>query len=101
MNFYLTKSKNTNKKYSVFYYDNNNNLKKINFGSAGYSDFTINKSLTKKKNYILRHKKRENWRETGIFTAGWWSRWLLWNKDTIEKSIKNIENNFDVKIYYL
>ena len=48
--------------------------------------------------YINRHKKNENRTKSGINTAGWWSRWLLWGEPTISASIKAIENKFNVHI---
>tara|TARA_Y100000385_G_C12774945_1_gene500924 strand:+ start:237 stop:554 length:318 start_codon:yes stop_codon:yes gene_type:complete len=69
---------------------------KHNFGQAGASDFTINKDPKRKERYIERHKKRENWND--IHSAGFWSKHLLWNKDTINKSIKDIEKKYNLDI---
>lgn len=67
-----------------------NEKKKVHFGGSGYADFTIHKD---KK--IARHKGlKENWGVTGIKTAGFWSRWLLWNKESLEDSRKDIEKKF-------
>lgn len=90
---YLLKSQNPNKKFKVLV-----GLKTIHFGSKGMSDYTINKDPQRKHLYIKRHKTRENWSRSGIKTAGFWSRWLLWNKPTIDESIKDIEKRFNVKI---
>ena len=47
-----------------------------------------------KKAYIARHsatrpqgKMGKNWGKSGIDTAGWWSRWLLWNLPTFQTMI--------------
>ena len=72
--------------------------KRIHFGAAGYSDFTKHKDPTRKANYVRRHKARENWRKSGIKTAGFWSRWLLWNKPTLKESISSIEQRFNIII---
>jgi hypothetical protein len=53
--------------------------------------------LVKKKNYILRHHG-EKWGIRGINTAGFWSRWLLWNKPSIRESANDIERRFKIKI---
>ena len=42
---------------------------KVYFGAAGYSDFTIHKDEERKKRYILRHEKNENWGKSGIDTS--------------------------------
>lgn len=75
------------------------NGKTVKFGAYGYSDYTIHKNKERKKRYILRHKGMgEDWNDMG--TAGFWARWLLWNKPSLEDSIKNIEKKFNVNIIY-
>ncbi len=96
MEITLSKSTKPDKKFMVKI-DN----KTIHFGSAGMSDFTINKDPQRKQRYINRHKKRENWSKSGIKTAGYWSKNILWNKTTIRDSIKNIENRDNIKIKYI
>lgn len=67
---------------------------KIKFGAKGYSDYTKHKDDNRKQRYIIRHRTRENWTRTGIFTAGFWSRWILWNKKTLESSIRDVKLRF-------
>ena len=74
------------------------NGKIVSFGAYGYDDFTLSGDEEKKRLYLLRHKAREDWTKRGIKTAGFWSRWLLWNKPSIEASIEDIEDRFNVKI---
>jgi hypothetical protein len=74
------------------------NGKVVSFGADGFTDFTLSGDEDKKKAYLARHKPRENWGKSGIKTAGFWSRWLLWNKPSIEASIEDIEDRFNVKI---
>ena len=76
------------------YYIITKNEKKIYFGAAGYSDFTQHKNEERKNRYILRHEKNENWTKSGIDSAGFWSRWLLWNKPTIKSSYQDIKKRF-------
>ena len=68
--------------------------KHIYFGAVGYSDFTIHKDPDRKQRYINRHEKNENWTKSGIDSAGFWSRWLLWNKPTIKASYQDIKKRF-------
>jgi hypothetical protein len=89
----LSKSNRDGKKFMVKVQN-----RTIHFGQAGADDFTTSKSETKKRSYLARHKVRENWTKSGITTAGFWSRWLLWNKKTISESIKNIERRFNIDI---
>ena len=90
---YLSNSNRDGKKYKAVV-----DGKTIHFGAEGYDDYTTSKDVEKRKNYLLRHKVRENWTKSGIKTAGFWSRWLLWNEPTLGASIKDIERRFNVKI---
>lgn len=90
MFYYPYKSDKPNKKYYVIVPPN----KKVYFGSAGMSDYTIVKDEKKKMNYIKRHQKNENWGKSGINTAGFWSRWYLWNLPTKESSYNDIKKRF-------
>jgi hypothetical protein len=69
--------------------------KKIFFGAFGYSDFTIHKDEERKLRYIKRHNKENHlWGKSGIDTASFWARWLLWNKPTIQASYNDIKKRF-------
>jgi hypothetical protein len=48
------------------------NGKTIQFGAKGYTDYTLGAGDEKKQNYITRHKSRENWNKSGLYTAGFW-----------------------------
>ena len=48
--------------------------------------------------YITRHAKREDWNKSGLKTAGYWSKHLLWNKDTLTKSINDISKKHNLNI---
>ena len=65
--------------------------KTVYFGAIGYEDFTIHKDPSRKARYIARHKNKENWTKSGINTAGFWSRWLLWNQLTLQSSYNDIK----------
>lgn len=95
--YYLSKSDKKNKKYYVllFNFKNRHWGKKIYFGDKRYEDYTTHKDIERKYRYIKRHNKRENWNNP--LTAGFWSRWILWNKPTIYESMRDIENKFNIK----
>ena len=93
MNITITPSPNQKKKYRV-----NIDGKNIDFGAFGYGDYTINKSDKKKNAYIARHRVREDWNNP--YTAGFWSRWVLWNKPTLMGSIKDVADKLNTSIYY-
>ena len=92
MKYYPYKSDKPGKKYYIITNDN----KKVYFGQAGASDMSIHKNENRKNLYINRHKKNENWSKSGIETAGFWSRCLLWNKPTIKESYIDIKRRFNI-----
>ena len=101
----IKKSPNNKKKLQVEIYNTESKkIKKIQFGANNMGDYTIyTKSEGKqiadkhKKLYLTRHSKREDWQKSGITTAGFWSRWLLWNKPTLDESIKYVLKKFNLK----
>jgi len=94
MKVILDVSTKKNKKFMVTLEDG----REIHFGQKGPSDFTQHHDEERKKRYISRHKKHENWSASGIDTAGWWSRFLLWELPNIDDAIHNIEEKFGVEI---
>jgi len=56
------------------------------FGAVGYSDYTLHKDPEHKSRYIERPKHNEDWGRSGIDAAGFYSRWVLWNKPSISSS---------------
>lgn len=89
----------------------------VRFGQKGYSDYTIHKDPLRMKRYVVRHgggstsserpqevqrimlsrtrdlRKKENWSQGGMNTAGFWSRWLLWSFPNIKNAAKYIQKN--------
>jgi hypothetical protein len=68
----------------------------VDFGAKGYSDYTIHKDPVRKARYIIRHRLRENWRNPK--TAGFWSRWLLWEKPTLRQASNEIKKRFGINV---
>jgi len=92
----------------IFKNKENKNIKKVHFGASGYRDNTLinNKNSefyikdADKRNevktlYINRHKKRENWEVPD--NSGSLSRWILWNKPTLNESIEDYKKKFKLK----
>ena len=95
MEVVISKSTNKDKKFDAFV-----DGKQVSFGAVGYEDFSTHKDPERKERYISRHVKREDWDKSGVKTAGYWSKHLLWNKDTLRKSIDDIsrKHNLNIKI---
>ena len=61
------------------------NGKVVHFGQEGGKTYIDEGDKLKRENYLLRHKKRENWNDP--FSPGSLSRYLLWGDST------NMETN--------
>jgi hypothetical protein len=67
----------------------------------GYSDYTIHKDDDRKNRYINRHKDKEDWGLSGIKTAGFYAKNILWNKKTIQESVNDLNKKYNsVKFIY-
>jgi hypothetical protein len=102
--FYLYKSNKPNKKYLVqFENPKTNRINTIHFGAIKpdgepYQAFIDHKDEERKQRYLKRHKGMgENWNNP-YSGAGFWARWILWNKPTLSASIKDTNERFDIKI---
>ena len=82
--YYPYKSDKPEKKYFIV----TSTGKRIYFGASGYKDFTQHGDEERKKRYLERHRSREDW--TDKDTAGFWSRWLLWNRGSVRSSLADI-----------
>ena len=117
----LIKSPNPKKKYRVIFEDGDT----VDFGGKGYSDFTLHKNPLRMRSYLIRHgaspyisaslKKEknpkrvlngllnvsnshlENWKPSGIKTAGFWSRWLIWSVPSMNGAKKLMTQKFNIK----
>lgn len=95
--YFPYKSDKPEKKYFII----TENNKKVYFGAAGYNDYpTYYKNFgkefadKKKEAYISRHKNNEDWTKSGINSAGFFAKWILWNKPTIKESYEFIKSKF-------
>ena len=73
------------KKYYAELEKDSGRTKRVYFGAAGMSDYTINKDPKRKERYITRHQAREDW--SNPETPGFWARWVLWNQTNKAESI--------------
>ena len=89
MNIIIKPSSKKEKKYDAVI----DGSKTVSFGQAGASDFTKHKDKERKQRYINRHKgMNEQWDNPK--TAGFWSRWLTWEKPTLKEAVDNINKKF-------
>ena len=66
----------------------------VHFGATGYQDFTQHGDEERKASYLARHKAREDWTLQGVESAGFWARYVLWNKPSLAQSIADINRRF-------
>jgi uncharacterized protein YcgL (UPF0745 family) len=91
---HIYKSNRKDKRYMAIFDD----LSRVHFGSPDYQNFSIHKDEGRKRMYIIRHSANEDWTKTGLKTPGFWSKHLLWNFPTINQSIRDIEQKFNIRI---
>ena len=84
----LKKSSNPRKKYDAVI----DGKKTVSFGQSGASDFTLHRDNERKERYLDRHRDRENWKDHT--TAGFYAKNILWNKPTVEASVKDTNKKF-------
>jgi len=68
--------------------------KKVDFGDRQFEDYTTHGDNKRKESYLKRHGPNEDWSLEGIDSAGFWSRWILWNQPSVKKSIKDLNRRF-------
>ena len=89
----IVKSPNKTKKYRAYFNDDTH----TDFGAKGYQNYGgVGKERhldeERKKRYIERHKRNENWKNPK--SAGSLSRYVLWNKKTLKASIADYKKRF-------
>ena len=89
----ILKSHRPDKKYDAFV----DGRKIVSFGAKGYEDFTTHKNEERKQRYLNRHRKNEDWENP--LSAGFYSRWLLWNLPNLQDSLKDMNDRFKDKNY--
>ena len=95
----IKRSPKKDKKYVATFESPNGRTKSVHFGAKGYQNYggvggEKHLSEKRKKSYIRRHKKRENWKSPT--TSGSLSRWILWNKKSFRESVKDYKKRFNL-----
>ena len=68
--------------------------KTVAFGATGYEDFTTHKDPKRKERYTARHRKTEDWTRSGVDTAGFYAKHILWNKPTVAASVRDLNSKY-------
>ena len=64
--------------------------KTVSFGQKNASDYTLHKDEDRKNRYTQRHKNHEDWSKSGIKTAGFYAKHVLWNKPSLNESVADM-----------
>ena len=89
INVVIRKSSKPGKKYDAIF----NGVKTISFRARGYEDYTMHHDEKRKQNYIKRHGN-EDWSRGNVESAAWLSRWILWEKPTIQQAITHANKKY-------
>lgn len=90
------KSSLKNKKMKAIFKDNDK-IKTIHFGAAGMSDYTKHKDNQRRDNFKKRFNKLIEKNKNNPFSPMTLSNLILWNKPTLEASIRDFKNRFNLK----
>lgn len=97
----ITQSTRKNKRFMTTIYDHQKRkIKVIHFGSPNptYGTFLDHQDEQRRQAYIKRHQSNEDWTDEGIHTSGFWSRWFLWSKPTINQALRETEKQAKNKL---
>jgi hypothetical protein len=87
------------KRYKAIFYDEDGNkIKTTQFGSSSHENFTIHRDKQRRELYRKRHA---NDKIDEPMTAGALSWFLLWNKSSLEASIRDYAKRFKMKYIQL
>ena len=73
--------------------------KTISFGAAGMSDFTLHKDIRQEAE--VHRQAPEEWNLRDPKTAGFYSRFTLWNKPTLQASVNDLNARYKNIIFIL
>jgi hypothetical protein len=93
----IKRSPRKDKKLVATFCTSKGRTKQVHFGARGYQNYggvgrERHMDPERKRRYIERHRSRENWNKPD--TAGSLSRWILWNKSSLRKSIADYKRRF-------
>ena len=88
----IEKSHDSKHKYQAVFMGKNGREKTVKFGAKGYDDYTTHHDEKRKELYLERHHGRESWSDPQ--TPGSLSRWILWNKKSVEEGERDFRRRF-------
>jgi len=68
--------------------------RRVKFGQKGAGDYTVHKDKERRNSYVARH--RRDLRTKNPMKPGYLSMFLLWNKPTLEASIRDYKRRLNI-----
>jgi len=97
-NIYIKNSNSKIKKYVAFIFNKRKLIKIVKFWDRGLSDYTIHNDELLKESFIARHY---DYNINNFKFPAFFSRWVLFNKKSIEESIIDLNEKYNSnKIYF-
>lgn len=87
----IKKSKTEGKKYDATFIRNGRE-KVVSFGKKGEKDFTQHKDREMKEFFDFKYSKKQNWKD--LMHPQALNKWILWDKNSLDKGIKSYEKMF-------
>ena len=88
----VTKSKQPGKKFTASFLRDGRPVT-THFGDSSMNDYTQHHDPERRRNYLARHKSRENWNDPT--SAGSLSRYLLWGDSTsFQENLRAFKKRF-------
>lgn len=87
----VKKSKTEGKKYDATFIRNGRE-KIVSFGKKNEKDYTQHKDREMKEFFDFKYKQKQNWKD--LMNPQALNKWILWDKDSLEKGIKSYEKMF-------
>jgi hypothetical protein len=85
------------KKYRAIFYDNEKVIKHTDFGYKNMEDYTTHHDKQRKNNFLSRFATLIKENETDPSSAMTLSKWVLWNKKSLQKSWDDYKRHFNLQ----
>jgi hypothetical protein len=97
----LNRSDKPEKKYYVELEGDSGRTKRIYFGDSNSKDYTLFSALERderRRRYIDRHRRTEDWTSTGVETAGFWAKHILWgDTPSVQQNLRRTLSRFNLR----
>lgn len=97
----LHRSDKPDKKFYVELEGESGRTKRIYFGDSNAKDYTLFSALERderRRRYIERHRRHEDWTASGVETAGFWAKHLLWgDTPSVQQNLTRTLSRFNLR----